>query len=401
MLRRVITSAEIMKVKPAVHAPGNSRAHGASEPRILQLDGLRGIAVLSVVFFHYVLSIPLPLSSLEGRLQSCFRVGGYGVDLFFVLSGFLIGGILLDSKESPRYFRTFYLRRFHRILPLYYLWLAFFVVLSLSAFPYLPASIRCNWSGLRPVEIYVLFLQNLVPKQLLGISASWLGPLWSLAVEEQFYLLMPIAVRFLSRRRLVQLLMATIVASPLLRAIAMHWSMQHAAAYVATPMRADALALGVLLAVSFKTPLCVDAIRANLGWLYATVAGSSAGVLYLAARPSEMQSPWEGVWSFSVMALFFAAIVLLSLARPEGVWANFCKLPALRKIGKISYCVYVIHLAVLVIYQAWFDSLSGARSIGLSIAAAVFAAISTWALAKVSWHYLESRMIRRGHSYSY
>jgi hypothetical protein len=90
------------------------------QTRILQLDGLRGIAVLAVVLYHYVLSIPLPAGGFWLHLQDCFRLGWCGVDLLFVLSGFLIGGILLDARDSPRYFRTFYSRRFFRIFPLYY-----------------------------------------------------------------------------------------------------------------------------------------------------------------------------------------------------------------------------------------------------------------------------------------
>ena len=305
-----------MTAAATVREPDATESLPAKQARIPQLDGLRGLAILLVILFHYGFAISIPGSQLFSRLQDCFRMGGYGVDLFFVLSGFLIGGILLDCKASPSYFHTFYLRRFHRIFPLYYLWLGLYVILALSSFRYLPASIRVTWSGWRPIVVYALFAQNLISKSLQGISAAWLGPLWSLAVEEQFYLLMPLAVRFLPKRRLVQLLVATILLSPVLRIAFSRWT--HAAQYTATPLRADALAMGVLLALALREEGWAERIKQNLKWLYATIGALSIGVLCLVLWPNPPAGYPIHVWALSCIDLFFTAAILLALTQPHG-----------------------------------------------------------------------------------
>jgi peptidoglycan/LPS O-acetylase OafA/YrhL len=106
----------------------------SQQARIPELDGLRGVAIASVLVFHYLaIQGATPQHTLTSYLQRLTIMGGTGVDLFFVLSGFLIGGILLDVRESPRYFSTFYARRFFRIFPLYYAWIAAYILLSTFA----------------------------------------------------------------------------------------------------------------------------------------------------------------------------------------------------------------------------------------------------------------------------
>jgi peptidoglycan/LPS O-acetylase OafA/YrhL len=104
-----------------------------AKARIPELDGLRGLAILLVIVCHYVGNPEhSPLGFLAHRFLLAFTIGWSGVDLFFVLSGFLIGGILLDARDSPNYFRAFYMRRVFRILPIYYLWTLFFVITVIS-----------------------------------------------------------------------------------------------------------------------------------------------------------------------------------------------------------------------------------------------------------------------------
>jgi peptidoglycan/LPS O-acetylase OafA/YrhL len=389
-----------MNANATVDAVSTESSPRVSQGRIPQLDGLRGMAVLSVVLFHYTLSIPLPKDGLVGHAQDCFRLGEYGVDLFFVLSGFLIGGILLDSRESPRYFRTFYFRRFHRIFPLYYSWLALYVALGLTVFSHLPASIRADWTGWRPTVVYALFLQNLVSKQLWGISAAWLGPLWSLAVEEQFYLLTPLAVRFLPRRRLLQLLVVTIIVSPVLRIVVSAWQYPRTVRYVAMPLRADALAMGVLLALVLRDRAWQARIARNLRTLYGMILLLLTVIVSITVRNPVPENRTEGILVF-LMGALFGAVVLLALVQPHGLWAGFCRLSALRFLGGVSYCIYVIHLAVNTFCQAFLHSVYAGRSISLDIAGVLLACVITWTLASVSWRFLESPAIRHGHTYKY
>ena len=168
--------------------------------RIPELDGLRGIAILSVVCIHYIDGQGPTGGPITTLLQKIVALGWSGVDLFFVLSGFLIGGILLDARGSPNYFKTFYVRRFFRIIPIYYAWVLLYVLLVTLA----GHVVQVHSNSGRPEElgasIYVhfLFLQNVWPITLAGLAGAWLSPTWSLAVEEQFYLVCPWMIRFIS-----------------------------------------------------------------------------------------------------------------------------------------------------------------------------------------------------------
>jgi peptidoglycan/LPS O-acetylase OafA/YrhL len=357
------------------------------------------MAILAVLLFHYVPSVPIPPGSMLVHFQHLFRFGSYGVDLFFVLSGFLIGGILLDARESPRYFGTFYLRRFHRIFPLYYLWLALYVILGLSLFPRLPAPLDASWPGWRPAIVYSFFLQNLVAKKISGIAAAWLGPLWSLAVEEQFYLVMPLAVRFLSRRRLVQILVTVVVVSPVLRFFAAQWFCAHAAEYVATPMRADGLALGALIAIALRDEVWRTRIAEHVNWLYACAVSFLGCIAWLVVDTAAPQK--KAIWLFSLMALLFASIVLLALMRPQSAWARLCRNSALRRLGGISYCIYVTHLAVFTVCEQVFIPQYAETHVYAALLRILLAGAITWMIAKMSWRFLESPLIRRGHAYKY
>lgn len=175
--------------------------------RIPELDGLRGLAILLVIFFHYTNGESLTrLDGLAYYVQRSAASSWTGVNLFFVLSGFLIGGILVDARGSDSYFRTFYARRFFRIIPIYYLWICLYIALVSAA----GHAIRLHsFSGKalpRGFEVYAhfLFIQNLIPNggsPQSGLWGSWFGHLWSLAVEEQFYLLAPLMIWWLSPRR--------------------------------------------------------------------------------------------------------------------------------------------------------------------------------------------------------
>ena len=162
---------------------------------------MRGIAILLVVVWHYV---GAPLQAVPGPVALAgfrsLRLAWSGVDLFFVLSGFLIGGILLDQRASPGYFKAFYARRFCRIFPVYFLWLGlFFALLALApGFTSSPA-FRHLFDKPLPAWSYATFTQNLVIARWETFGPDWLAITWSLAIEEQFYLLLPLMVRFLLR----------------------------------------------------------------------------------------------------------------------------------------------------------------------------------------------------------
>jgi peptidoglycan/LPS O-acetylase OafA/YrhL len=206
-----------------------------STTRIPQLDGLRGIAILLVIFWHYYMngggnSSPFYEKKLWERLLS---LSWSGVDLFFVLSGFLIGGILMEKQKTSNYFRIFYLRRFCRIFPLY-----FALLFSLGGFLYFcwppdilaPQSQKNAYYFLTgdfhkvPWWSYPLFLQNFFLTYHNQFDSTWLSVTWSLAIEEQFYLVLPLLIRFIPPSRLPYVLILLIFVAPVFRLFCLYFN---------------------------------------------------------------------------------------------------------------------------------------------------------------------------------
>src|SRR5712692_10605079 len=202
------------------------------------------MAILLVLIWHYV----VVQQTTVGVFNRVFLLSWSGVDLFFVLSGFLIGGILMDHRQAANYFQVFYVRRICRIMPLYFLWIFLFVVFGIVV-PLRNEALSWLFAQPLPLWSYTTFTQNIVMARA-GLGPNWLGITWSLAVEEQFYLALPLMIRAIPPRRLPLVLMTLIVAAPILRIIliARYGAQGYLPGYVLTPCRADALLLGVLCA---------------------------------------------------------------------------------------------------------------------------------------------------------
>jgi peptidoglycan/LPS O-acetylase OafA/YrhL len=372
--------------------------------RISQLDGLRGLAILMVISLHYLNDIHHgEFGTWSYKLGCAFRLGWLGVDLFFVLSGFLIGRILLGVRESPYYFRTFYLRRLHRIVPIYYLLILLYLLVLWCA--------RVRVEGLLPVDthftkvipIYFAFLQNyyvISPPHTLGWF--WFLVTWSLAVEEQFYLVAPPLIRFLNRETLKRVLIATLLLAPLFRFVLYTFLRDgNIAMYVWTPCRADSLALGVLTALLWEQGTISS-------WLDRNRRLFHIGLMVLAvAIPlciKWIYSPFGlvmGTVGYSWFALFFAGLIVWGLFEPEGVWGRFLRNTFLREMGCLSYCLYLVHWPVLGFLHAAIlgkypnnDTLKSAAVTGLALAV-------SYGIAKTTWHVIEKPLIDRAHTISY
>src|SRR5262245_44918575 len=207
---------------------------------IRELDGLRGIAILMVMVHRF-----WPRTGV-GVAADVAGAGWIGVDLFFVISGFLIAGILLGTKGDPGYFRNFYARRALRILPLYYLFvIGVFVAFAHNA-EFLARAGSPFW--------YLVHLGN-VPEGLLGLNTPyWIAPVWSLAIEEQFYLTFPLLVWLLDRRRMTILLVGMIALAPIIRLVTMlALPGSERVQYLFTLCRIDTIAVGCLLALIVRT----------------------------------------------------------------------------------------------------------------------------------------------------
>jgi len=332
---------------------------------IPELDGIRGMAVLFVMFFHfhavYLATRPL------GFLSDLIARGGVGVDIFFVLSGFLITSILLSTRSAGNYFQAFYGRRSLRIFPLAFVAIALFYWVAVpflhrhGMLPKLPESEQI-W--------YWLFLGNWRQGLQLNDGAE-LGHFWSLCIEEQFYILFALVVRYVPRRRIVWVTVGIIVGSALLRAaVTILYGLGPEGVRVRlTPLHLDPIALGALLACSGS--FLAWAAR----WRWPLLA---LGVLGLTLHlPLGL-----GILSSGLGA---AGLIAMAVTRPVGVF----RMKWLRSCGKYSYAMYVLHPFSIV--APLYKKHPG--SAGLMWAALLIGPLVSYAIAVVSWNLLEKHFL--------
>jgi peptidoglycan/LPS O-acetylase OafA/YrhL len=378
------------------------RVSERSDGRVPELDGLRGLAIALVIVCHYVANAEhRQLGVWPHWILSGLTFGWSGVDLFFVLSGFLIGGILLEARDAPHYFRAFYMRRVHRILPLYYLWVLLFTGLVMWGLWAAPGGLDATKADLREVPIHLLFLQNL-QTGLPSLTWIWLGVAWSLAVEEQFYLVMPLLIRWLSIRTISRVLLLVICGAPLFRLLVFEVISPHTTATAFwMPCRADALAMGALIALAWRTQgfreWVIERSRLLLRvWIFLAV-----GVGLLMWWLIHPESLTQATIGYSWLAMFYGCTLLMVLAQKEGSIAAVMRWGWLRGLGRISYCVYLIHLTMnhlahrLILHGE--PEIFDLRGVGVTL----LALVATLAIAIASWKYFEEPLVRKGHRYSY
>jgi peptidoglycan/LPS O-acetylase OafA/YrhL len=361
--------------------------------RILELDGVRGLAIALVLVFHYSDGVIVTGSKTVFGSSALFyaflptRLMWSGVDLFFVLSGFLIGGILLDSRDSPRYFGTFYARRIHRIFPIYYLMIAF-VTVGVLNWPQSPL-----FRGDMPLWTYPLYAQNLTGDYTQMANAVEVS--WSLAVEEQFYLLFPLLVRFCSRRTTMYALGVCIVGAPLLRSLMVYGGLGYEEIYPLLPTRADTLALGVVAAMIVRSEVATRLIRRHSRALYGCLV---ALVLAFATMLKWTSCSYVCTAGYSLLGITFFLFIVLLLVTPLPRMREALSASWLRWLGAVSYCVYLVHEPIkiglfLLLLPGAEPAISGLSSVFVTVAALV----ATLAVAHVSWRVIERPLIHRGH----
>ena len=264
------------------------------------------------------------------------------MDLFFVLSGFLIGGILLDARTAPNYYRVFYARRLFRIVPIYIVFLAAYAVLVYV----LPLVSHADLSWLldrpQPWYAYASFTQNFWMATSGKIGTGALAVTWSLAVEEQFYLTLPLLVRVLPLPSLFRFLLAGIFAAPLVRTL-LFYSIPGSsiAAYVLMPCRADALLLGVLAAILLRDPEWRQRItRARLFFALAFPV-LLFGIAYFTKAAWFVYSPLMVSVGLTWLPFFYFCVLLFALTQRESWLSAVLRNPALCGLGAIAYGVYL------------------------------------------------------------
>ena len=331
-----------------------------------ELDGLRGLAILAVVLYHcHPRLVGTPLHPVV-------LWGWSGVTLFFFLSGLLITGNLLETRESPHYFHNFHARRALRIWPVYLLVLAFVYA---EAPWYIGPGV---WDAVRtaPWWAYLLFLQNLFPLTL----PPALGPTWALAIEEQYYFVWAPLVRWLQRPALLAVpLVAALAAAPMIRHAHLHWiTPTH------TLIHLDGLALGSLLALALYT-LKLER-RTWLAMGLASFAGGFTAVFTIAGGTAYLDT----ALAFGYGGAVTAALASTGMRTPLHV---LLRRGPLAYYGKVSYGLYMTHIAVF-IYIGWFDKRMDAYGTAGNLAVVAARLAAATVVATALWYGLEKPILK-------
>jgi peptidoglycan/LPS O-acetylase OafA/YrhL len=345
------------------------------------------------MFYHFTATY---IHGFSGILYKCFDVGWCGVDLFFVLSGFLITGILFDAKNGPHYFQAFYMRRVLRIFPLYYgfLFVLFVLVPLVHRFSPLIRHYMTEqvwlWSYLTNFD-YCLSPHPLIAK-------FHLAHFWSLAVEEQFYLIWPAVILLFQPKTVIRICLFCIGGALLGRLLLIADHANPATIFNLTPCRMDSLAAGAL---------CALLVRVNLSTLklvkvarFITVFSGVGLLCVLACRGgSNADNPIMHSVGYTFLALFFAGILLLAVdPSQDNVLTWFLRCPLLVLFGFYSYAIYVFHYPLVHVFNRWFsvdllsrDLHSRLLGLGVHVLCSVFVSLF---IAMLSWNFYERHFLK-------
>ena len=333
-------------------------------------------------------------------VASVSSLGWMGVDLFFVLSGFLITNILLRAKGSPRYLRNFYMRRVLRIFPLYYGALIVLFWIVPRVVPMSPESLATKanqgWLWLHCAD-FETWLHGAFD---LSGGCYYLAHFWSLSVEEHFYLVWPLVVLASSEATLFRVALGTVAAAVAIRTGFFLTHVFRGTIYMLTFCRMDGLAIGALLALALRHESMRAFARAKAPWVLAAVALYVGGVAAIAR--SEAGWHWSmQTFGYSLIDLGSAALILLAMTNAR--LARVCSNRVLRACGKYSYGAYVIHAAALRAFEQLLPPLHAAipnEALCLCLYSLIAISLSML-LAFLSFHLFEKQFLKLKRFFEY
>jgi peptidoglycan/LPS O-acetylase OafA/YrhL len=358
----------------------------SSLERFPALDGVRGVAIVLVLFHHLWAFGPTPRTHFEIDAAKVLSLGWTGVELFFVLSGFLITRILLASRHEPNPFRRFFIGRALRILPVYTLFVVVFCQVLPWMFPtYAPLAVIHN-----DFAWYATFTINV----LLFLRDNWFSPLthhtWSLCIEEQFYLLWPFIVLSCRADTAFRISLLTILFSVSLRFLMALHGYGEVAIRAATPAHLDGLMAGSLLAIVLSNRLLEEARLTATAWVLLLVGTLGSMTFLLGWIPSA-----EGLQLFRLFStLVFLAVVICCVLSPSSTIARSLSVKPLTMLGKYSYSLYLFHQPIYVIFMQHAIPALNVRSAFVAWLLCIpFAAIPSFALSVISFEKFEKRFL--------
>ena len=348
--------------------------------RRADIDGLRGIAIVLTIILHYITrGGHVPVYYLPTPLFNLFDSFWFGVDIFFVLSGFLIGGIILDNKSTGNFFKVFYLRRALRILPV-----ALFTILF--AYLVMPAiGVSFPHENQVPAPAYFLFINNYWTAS--GVRTyPPLGPMWSLAIEEQFYLVAPLIMLMMGRYYLITALSFILLASPWIR-LSSNWL----SVWDFTLYRLDGLSAGILVAMMLRNQQFIAYAKANRQNMRAFVLLIVASML-LFHMSSEFTLSQRVAFGVSLNSLAAAGIILYLSTSADSRMSAFLSHSWLVKLGHWSFFLYLMHMPILICVRATKMPSPLIPTVSMAICL-----MCAW----LSWRYFESPLIGLGRQKNY
>jgi peptidoglycan/LPS O-acetylase OafA/YrhL len=359
--------------------------------RVPELDGIRGLAILLVLFFHILRrAANLTNNDLLHSITDIARIGWIGVDIFFVLSGFLITSILLKTKEQPGYFKKFYVRRILRIFPLYYIVIVGLLFFLPALDPDLAISTQAVW------PFFILHQQNWL-YIVEPFPSGFLVVTWSLAIEEQFYLIWPAIVKFFNKRQLVFAGVGIILFSLLVRIILMIFAIGlfpvKGFLYYGTVTRFEALAAGALVAIAFQSSEWKSLLGRHAKLVFILSILGFAAVLFRSSFSPVSNNSNLTIWGYTLLALIGSTLIIMVSTQPENSWIRLAfRNKILSFFGKYSYAIYLLHMPILLVLWNYFTD-AKRQSFQVWLIFVLVSFFGTIIASLLTWHLLEKHAL--------